>query len=144
MSNLKFEIHWYHLLIFYAKTNIFTPGPSQLYPTVPQHLQNAIQSTLVPYPIGKKFQIIFQEMKSLLLTYLISPDYEIFITSSATEIWERIIQNLIINSSHHFINGSFSLKDFITSQLPIKLSLLYKFRILIKNSIIFKSPIQLN
>ena len=88
----------------------FTPGPSQLYPTVTQHLNNAMRENIGSISHrGKEFQMIFQEMKELLSDVLnIPPDYEIFITSSATEIWERIIQNLIIKSSHHFVNGSFS------------------------------------
>ena len=106
--NLKFEIHWYHLLIFYVKTNIFHPGPSQLYPTVPQHLQNAIREHIGSIS-HRGIKTIFQEMKEFLLTYLISPQITKYLSmSSAIEIWERIIQNLIINSSHHFINGSFS------------------------------------
>ena len=92
------------------KQIFFTPGPSELYPTVPQHLQNAIREHIGSISHReKKFQVIFREMKESLIDVLnIPPDYEIFITGSATEIWERIIQNLIINSSHHFINGSFS------------------------------------
>ena len=88
----------------------FTPGPSQLYPTVTQHLNNAMRENIGSISHrGKEFQMIFQEMKELLSDVLnIPPDYEIFITSSATEIWERIIQNLITKSSHHFVNGSFS------------------------------------
>ncbi len=88
----------------------FTPGPSQLYPTITQHLNNAMRENIGSISHrGKEFQMIFQEMKELLSDVLnIPPDYEIFITSSATEIWERIIQNLITKSSHHFVNGSFS------------------------------------
>ena len=97
----------------------FTPGPSQLYPTVTQHLNNAMRENIGSISHrGKEFQMIFQEMKELLSDVLnIPPDYEVFITSSATEIWERIIQNLISNSSHHFVNGSFSKRfyDFTTA-----------------------------
>ena len=97
----------------------FTPGPSQLHPTIPQHLNNAMRENIGSISHrGKKFQMIFQEMKERLSDVLNIPlDYEIFITSSATEIWERIIQNLIIKSSHHFVNGSFSERfyDFTTA-----------------------------
>jgi phosphoserine aminotransferase len=97
----------------------FTPGPSQLYPTIPQHLNNAMRENIGSISHrGKEFQMIFQEMKERLSNVLDIPlDYEIFITSSATEIWERIIQNLIIKSSHHFVNGSFSERfyDFTTA-----------------------------
>ena len=96
------------------KQIFFTPGPSQLYPTVSQHIQNATREQIGSISHrGKKFQMIFQEMKESLIDVLnIPPNYEIFLTSSATEIWERIIQNLIINSSHHFVNGSFSQRFF--------------------------------
>ncbi len=97
----------------------FTPGPSQLYPTIPQHLNNAMRENIGSISHrGKEFQMIFKETKERLSDVLkIPPDYEIFITSSATEIWERIIQNLISNSSHHFVNGSFSKRfyDFTTA-----------------------------
>ena len=98
------------------KQIFFTPGPSQLYPTVSQHLQNATREQIGSISHrGKKFQMIFQEMKESLIDVLnIPPNYEIFLTSSATEIWERIIQNLIIkiqnllesklNENIHFIN----------------------------------------
>ncbi len=56
---------------------------------------------------------IFRETRTVLSEVLNLPDgYEIFFTSSATEIWERIIQNLIVKSSHHFVNGSFSKRFF--------------------------------
>ncbi len=97
----------------------FTPGPSQLYPTIPQHLNNAMRENIGSISHrGKEFQMIFQETKERLSDVLnIPPNYEIFITSSATEIWERIIQNLISNNSHHFVNGSFSERfyDFTTA-----------------------------
>jgi phosphoserine aminotransferase len=38
----------------------------------------------------------------------IPADYHIFFTASATEIWERIIQNLVEEKSFHLVNGSFS------------------------------------
>ena len=87
----------------------FTPGPSQLYPTIPQHLNNAMRENIGSISHrGKEFQMIFQEMKERLSDVLNIPlDYEIFITSSATEIWERIIQNLISNSSSSFCEWVF-------------------------------------
>ena len=35
-------------------------------------------------------------------------DYHIYFTGSATEIWERLIQNLVEEKSFHLVNGSFS------------------------------------
>lgn len=40
----------------------------------------------------------------------IPSDYHIFFTASATEVWERAIQNLTATSSFHYVNGSFSKK----------------------------------
>jgi phosphoserine aminotransferase len=96
----------------------FTPGPSQLYHTVPQHLKNAIKENIGSISHrDKTFQLLFQEMKERLKDVLKIPtDYEIFITSSATEVWERIVQNLITECSHHFVNGSFSQRFFEFTQ----------------------------
>ena len=38
----------------------------------------------------------------------IPEDYHIFFLSSATEIWERQLQNLVIKHSHHYCYGAFS------------------------------------
>ena len=40
----------------------------------------------------------------------IPENYNICFLSSANEIWERIIQNLVLNSSTHLVNGAFSKK----------------------------------
>ncbi len=52
---------------------------------------------------------LFRETRELISELLNLPGhYEVFFTGSATEIWERILQNLVSQSSHHFVNGSFS------------------------------------
>jgi phosphoserine aminotransferase len=88
----------------------FTPGPSQLYHTIPQHLKNALRENIGSISHrSSAFQKLFAEMKERLKDLLSIPDeYDIFLMSSATEVWERIVQNLITKSSHHFVNGSFS------------------------------------
>ena len=40
----------------------------------------------------------------------IPEDNGIFFTGSATEIWERLIQNTVEHESFHLVNGSFSKK----------------------------------
>jgi len=92
----------------------FTPGPSQIYYTVPDHLKNAVKEDVMCISHrGAAFQKIFASTRASLKELLNIPDgYEIYFTSSANQIWERIIQNLVIESSHHFINGSFAKKFF--------------------------------
>ncbi len=90
----------------------FTPGPSQIYYTVPDHLKSALKEDVMCISHrGEAFQKIVETTKASLRQLLNIPDdYEIFVTSSANQIWERIIQNLVMHSSHHFINGSFAKK----------------------------------
>ncbi|MEL6562616.1 MAG: aminotransferase class V-fold PLP-dependent enzyme [Bacteroidota bacterium] len=88
----------------------FTPGPAQTFYSYEQHLKNALKLNIPSISHrSKEFQQIFAETVENLKSLLGIPDeYHIFFTASATEVWERIIQNLVIDSSHHFVNGSFS------------------------------------
>jgi phosphoserine aminotransferase len=90
----------------------FTPGPSQLYFTVEEHLKKALKNDIPSISHrGKVFEEIFKNTTDNLRSLLQIPkDYHIFFTSSATEIWERIGQNLIERESFHFVNGAFSEK----------------------------------
>jgi phosphoserine aminotransferase len=45
----------------------------------------------------------------------IPPNFHLVFCASATEIWERVIQNLVEDNSHHLVNGAFSKKFFETS-----------------------------
>ena len=96
----------------------FTPGPSQLFYSVPFHLKNALSQDIPTISHrSKSFELLFSETRELLSEVLELPKgYEIFFTASATEIWERIYQNLVESSSHHFVNGSFSKKFYQTGQ----------------------------
>ncbi|MEM6524147.1 MAG: aminotransferase class V-fold PLP-dependent enzyme [Bacteroidota bacterium] len=88
----------------------FTPGPSQLYFTVEQHIKSALKEN-VPSISHRSmaFQDIFKTTTIALRQLLGLPDnYHIFFTASATEIWERCIQNLVQFESCHFVNGAFS------------------------------------
>jgi len=90
----------------------FTPGPAQTFYSFQQHLKNALKDDVPSIshrsdPFKKIFQFTTEKLRELLQV----PDgYDILFTSSANEIWERIAQNLIISSSHHFVNGAFSKK----------------------------------
>jgi phosphoserine aminotransferase len=88
----------------------FTVGPSELYPTVAQHVQTALDEKIgVISHRGKQFEAIYKNAADGLRTLLKVPaDFHIFFLSSATEIWERIIENCVEHNSFHCVNGSFS------------------------------------
>ena len=92
------------------KQLFFTPGPSELYFTVENHIKKALAEQIpsISHRSGQ-FQSIFQEAEENLRTLLSIPDnYHIFFTGSANEIWERIIENLVAQHSYHYVNGAFS------------------------------------
>lgn len=88
----------------------FTPGPSQLYFTVADHVRHAFKEGIPSLSHrSKRFEQISRETTEGLRELLKVPaDYPIFFTGSATEIWERIFQNMVEESSFHLVNGSFS------------------------------------
>lgn len=97
----------------------FTPGPSQLYPTVGTHLQNAMQEGIPSISHrSKRFEEIFADCRAQLKLLLSIPDgYQVFFYASATEIWERLSQ-YYPGKSFFFSNGSFSkrFQDFSAQQ----------------------------
>jgi phosphoserine aminotransferase len=104
----------------------FTPGPSQLYFTVEDHIRTALRDGVPTLSHrSKKFEGFYQDTVEGLKELLKLPsDYHIYFTGSATEIWERLIQNLVEEQSFHLVNGSFSKRFFeIAQQLgkrPVK------------------------
>lgn len=88
----------------------FTPGPSQLYFTVEDHMKTAFREGIPSLSHrSKKFEGIYKDTVDGLRELLNLPaGYQLFFTGSATEIWERVIQNLIEENSFHLVNGSFS------------------------------------
>jgi phosphoserine aminotransferase len=94
------------------KKTYFTPGPAQLYPTFEKHLQAAVEEQLGSISHrSRRFRSMYQETAENLRALLNIPaGNQIVFTSSATEIWERSIQNLVGESSFHLVNGSFSQK----------------------------------
>jgi len=98
----------------------FNPGPSQLYFTVEDHMRKAFRDGIPSLSHrSPAFERISKETTDGLHELLNIPiNYHIVFTSSATEIWERIIQNLVEVHSHHFVNGAFSKRFYeIASQL---------------------------
>lgn len=90
----------------------FTPGPSQLFYSFQDHFKKALLED-VPCISHRSTQFIsIVEETTIALRELLGlpEDYHLFFLNSANESWDRIIQNLVVNSSHHFANGSFSKK----------------------------------
>ena len=96
----------------------FTPGPSQLYFTVKDHAVKAFRDGIPSISHrSKQFESIFIETTQGLRALLNLPsDYSIVFTGSASEIWERVIQNLVEQKSFHLVNGAFSKRFFEISQ----------------------------
>jgi phosphoserine aminotransferase len=92
----------------------FTPGPSQLYFTVEDHLRQVIRKNIGSLSHrSKEFEMISKEATEGLKQLLSIPsDFHVFFTGSATEVWERSIQNLVEANSFHFVNGAFSKRYF--------------------------------
>jgi phosphoserine aminotransferase len=95
----------------------FTPGPSQLYFTVEDHVRSALKAGIPSLSHrSRQFEDISKHATDGLRNLLSIPNnFSIVFTASATEIWERIIQNLTEHTSHHLINGAFSQKFYDTA-----------------------------
>ena len=62
---------------------------------------------------SKQFQDIYRNAVFGLKTLLQLPgNYEVLFLASATEVWERALQNCVNESSFHLVNGAFSHKFF--------------------------------
>lgn len=94
------------------KKTFFTPGPSELYFTVEQHIKSALKNGIPSISHrGKDYVKIHQETVEGLKNLVGVPDnFTIGFTSSATEVWERTIENLVDQKTFHLVNGSFSEK----------------------------------
>ncbi|OEK05242.1 aminotransferase class V-fold PLP-dependent enzyme [Roseivirga misakiensis] len=96
------------------KKIFFTPGPSALYFTVEEHLKQAMRDQVMEINHRSSqaedyFRTAVDNLKSLMS---IPEDYSIFFLSSATEIWERQLQNLVVENSFHYTFGAFSNRFF--------------------------------
>jgi phosphoserine aminotransferase len=87
-----------------------SPGPSQLYFTVDDHVKKAMKNQIGSISHrSSAFKSIYQETVESLKALLQLPEsHHIIFTASATEIWERLIQNCVESSSLHAVNGEFS------------------------------------
>jgi phosphoserine aminotransferase len=96
----------------------FTPGPSQLYVTTESHVKTAFKTGVPSISHrSKEFESFYAEaVNGLKELFQIPDNFYIVFTSSATEIWERSIQSLVVNESLHYVNGAFSRKYFEIAQ----------------------------
>jgi len=96
------------------KNTYFTVGPSQLFPTVKQHLCEAIEQQIGSISHrSAQFEEIFSSAVSRLKVLLSIPEtHTVFFVSSGTEAMERTIQNVVEKESLHFVNGAFSKRFF--------------------------------
>lgn len=109
------------------KKIFFTPGPSQLYPSLRKHLDGAFDANIGSLSHrSTQFQELFSETTANLRQLLRIPQsHHIFFLASGTEAMERVIENLVDKESFHFVNGSFSKRFYATAQelrrKPIKI-----------------------
>ena len=92
------------------KNIFFTVGPSELYPTVPGHIKNALKENIPSISHrSQQFMQIYENLSNNLRQLLGIPStHHVFFTSCALEGMERVIQNTVAKKSFHFVNGSFS------------------------------------
>ena len=95
-----------------ATMQYFTPGPSAIYFTLEDHIKTALKEQIPSISHrSRQFKSIYQHTaEQLRLLMNVPEDYHILFTGSATEIWERLIQNCIQENSYHLVNGAFSEK----------------------------------
>ncbi|MEN9561488.1 MAG: hypothetical protein RIQ56_761 [Candidatus Parcubacteria bacterium] len=89
-----------------------SPGPSQISPETKQDIRDAIDTGVLELSHrSSKFTAISRNCIEQLRAYLnIPPSYRVFYFDSATQVWDSLISNLVVDSSAHFINGAFSAK----------------------------------
>lgn len=87
----------------------FTVGPSQVFPTLSKHLNQAIKENIPSLNHrGDGFKTLYKSVDENLKKLLNIPqNYQIFFVSSALESMERTIQGLVEKNSFHITCGSF-------------------------------------
>lgn len=90
----------------------FTPGPTALLPSIRGYINEAIDNDLFSISHrSQEFKDIYKNAVIKLKQLMgIPDDYHVFFLGSSTECMERIISNLVIENSFHFVNGAFSKK----------------------------------
>jgi phosphoserine aminotransferase len=87
----------------------FYPGPSKLNSSVPEIIQQALESDILSYNHrNKQFVEVIEATVVALKSFLNVPiGYQILFVNSATECWQILSQSLIKKKSFHLYNGSF-------------------------------------
>ena len=95
----------------------FTPGPTELHPIVHEAIAQALKDQVCSINHrSKKFVEIYRSTDIALRSLLNIPDdYLILFLGSATECMDRLVQNCVIKSSHHFVNGAFAERFYKTA-----------------------------
>lgn len=94
----------------FMKNIYFTAGPAELNPKFEEFMRQAIDEQIgsISHRSGQ-FRKIYQHCVENLRTLMNIPASSgIFFTGSASEVWERILLNLVEHESFHLVNGSFS------------------------------------
>lgn len=102
-----------------AHTYFLTPGPSELFHTVAGHIKTALKENVCAISHRSKTfqQIVAHTLLQLRELFHLPEGYHIAFTASATEVWERAIQNMSEEHTLHLVNGSFSKKFYDFSKL---------------------------
>jgi phosphoserine aminotransferase len=87
----------------------FSVGPTEIFPEVKEFYSAGFKKKLFSvHHRSKEFEEIHSNTVANLKKLLNIPEHEIFFFSSATECMERVILNLVDQSSFHYINGYFA------------------------------------
>ena len=88
----------------------FTPGPSQLYPTVKKHINTALDLdiTSISHRSDQYKEIHKAVVDGLDELLNLNDQYTVFFGGSATEMMERVLQIRLVKHSVHLVNGAFS------------------------------------
>ncbi len=86
--------------------------------TVEEHLRTALRKQIPSISHrSKAFSQIYQHTEEQLKQLAGLPqDYRLFFTSSATEVWERMLQSAVVSDTLHLVNGAFSKRFFQVAQ----------------------------
>lgn len=101
----------------------FTPGPAELFPTFPQHVQSFVDGQLgsISHRSGQYRDLHAFTVDQLRLLLNVPKTHQILFLGSASEAWERIELNCVERESFHLVNGSFS-KKFYEYAIALKRS----------------------
>ena len=92
----------------------FTVGPSQIYPTVPSHMQKSVGLEIMSlHHRSREFQDLYEKAsRELRKLFEIPESFHIFFTGSSLENMERVIENTVEKKSLHVVTGAFGKKFF--------------------------------